>query len=165
MYREKIPSDSPPSYRGQLIKYSYKITIGAQRVNSPVKLLRIPIRVLPLCETVLSEAGALCNETTEELTPANPFLEIQQKETPLDIALQSLQVKAAHFFINLLKICFLEHNCTSKSKLLHDFQHVGARGAVLPLQTRLQARRRHYRNVRFHCGDRKLHASVRLAAV
>ncbi|CAH1164104.1 unnamed protein product [Phaedon cochleariae] len=91
IYREKIPSDSPPSYRGQLVKYSYKITIGTQRVNSPVKLLRVPIRVLPLGEALMSEAVALCNETTEELTPANPFLEIRQKEKPLDLALQSLQ--------------------------------------------------------------------------
>ncbi|CAG9834221.1 unnamed protein product [Diabrotica balteata] len=91
IYREKIPNDSPPSYRGQLVKYSYKITIGTQRVNSPVKLLRVPIRVLPLCETLLNEAVALCNDTTEELTPANPFLEIRKKESPLEIALQSLQ--------------------------------------------------------------------------
>ncbi|XP_018573553.1 RAB6A-GEF complex partner protein 2 [Anoplophora glabripennis] len=91
IYREKIPNDSPPSYRGQLVKYSYKITIGTQRVNSPVKLLRVPIRVLPLCEAFLNEAVALCNETTEELTPANPFLEIRQKEKPLDLALQTLQ--------------------------------------------------------------------------
>lgn len=92
VYKEKIPSDSPPSYRGQLIKYSYKITVGTQRVNSPVKLLRVPIRVLPLCEALFNEAVALCNDTTEELTPANPFLEIRQKEKPLDIALQTLQV-------------------------------------------------------------------------
>ncbi|XP_023246479.1 RAB6A-GEF complex partner protein 2-like [Copidosoma floridanum] len=48
VYKETIPSDSPPSYRGQAVKYSYKITIGAQRVNSPIKLLRIPFRVLSL---------------------------------------------------------------------------------------------------------------------
>ncbi|ENN70268.1 RAB6A-GEF complex partner protein 2 [Dendroctonus ponderosae] len=91
IYREKIPTDSPPSYRGQLVKYSYKITIGTQRVNSPVKLMRVPIRVLPLAEAVLNEAGAFCNETTEELTPTNPFLEIRQKEKPIDLALESLQ--------------------------------------------------------------------------
>ncbi|XP_030762146.1 RAB6A-GEF complex partner protein 2 [Sitophilus oryzae] len=91
VYREKILTDSPPSYRGQLVKYSYKIIIGTQRVNNPVKLLRVPIRVLPLAEAILNEAGALCNETTEELTPTNPFLEIRQKEKPIDLALQSLQ--------------------------------------------------------------------------
>ncbi|XP_056648114.1 RAB6A-GEF complex partner protein 2 [Diorhabda sublineata] len=91
IYREKIPNDSPPSYRGQLVKYSYKITIGTQRVNSQIKLLRVPIRVLPLCETLMNDAVAMCNDTTEELTPANPFLEIRKKESPLEIALQSLQ--------------------------------------------------------------------------
>lgn len=91
-YKEKIPSDSPPSYRGQLVKYSYKITIGTQKVSSPVKLLYVPIRVLPLCEEFFNEGVGLCNDTTEELTPANPFLEIRQKESPLDLALQSLQV-------------------------------------------------------------------------
>lgn len=74
------------------MKYSYKITIGTQRVNSPVKLLRVPIRVLPLYEEFFNEGVGLCNDTTEELTPANPFLEIRQKESSLDIALQSLQV-------------------------------------------------------------------------
>ncbi|XP_066260693.1 RAB6A-GEF complex partner protein 2 [Euwallacea similis] len=91
VYREKVPVDSPPSYRGQLVKYSYKITVGTQRVNHPVKLMRVPFRVLPLAEAILHEAGALCNETTEELTPTNPFLEIRQKEKPIDLALESLQ--------------------------------------------------------------------------
>lgn len=54
--------------------------------------MRVPIRVLPLAEAVLNEAGAFCNETTEELTPSNPFLEIRQKEKPIDLALESLQV-------------------------------------------------------------------------
>lgn len=88
--------DSPPSYRGQLVKYSYKIIIGMQRVNSPVKSLRIPIRILPLCEVSLTEAGVLCNETTEELTPTNPFLEVKKKETALDVALETLQVLIYH---------------------------------------------------------------------
>ncbi|CAG9760219.1 unnamed protein product [Ceutorhynchus assimilis] len=89
VYREKVPTDSPPSYRGQLVKYSYKITIGMQKINTPIKQMKVPIRVLPLAEAVLSEI--LCNETTEELTPTNPFLEIRQKEKPLDLALESLQ--------------------------------------------------------------------------
>lgn len=57
-----------------------------------MKLLRVPIRVLPLYEEFFNEAVVLCNDTTEELTPANPFLEIQQKESSLNLALQSLQV-------------------------------------------------------------------------
>lgn len=66
-------------------------------MNSPVKLMRVPIRVLPLAEAVLTEGGAFCNETTEELAPANPFLEIRQKEKPIDLALESLQVLKSHW--------------------------------------------------------------------
>lgn len=47
-YKDVIPADSPPSYRGQAIKYSYKITIGTQRLNQRTELLRIPIRVMVL---------------------------------------------------------------------------------------------------------------------
>jgi hypothetical protein len=46
LYSELLPSEAPPSYRGQAVKYSYKITIGMQRVNCPIKLLRVPLRVL-----------------------------------------------------------------------------------------------------------------------
>lgn len=43
-----VPIDGPPSFRGQAVKYVYKLTIGCQRVNSPIKLLRVPFRVLVL---------------------------------------------------------------------------------------------------------------------
>ncbi|KAK9877476.1 hypothetical protein WA026_018585 [Henosepilachna vigintioctopunctata] len=91
IYKEKIPNDSPPSFRGQLVKYCYKITVGTQRVNNPVKLLKVPLRVLPLIEVSMSDVGEICNETTEELTPTNPFLEVRQNENPLNLALQTLQ--------------------------------------------------------------------------
>ncbi|XP_044728554.1 RAB6A-GEF complex partner protein 2 [Chrysoperla carnea] len=92
LYQEVLPNDGPPSYRGQAIKYSYKITIGTQRVNSPIKLLRVPLKILPLSISGLTDAaGLLCNDTTEELTPTNPFLETKPTETPLELALQSLQ--------------------------------------------------------------------------
>lgn len=87
IYREIIPSDAPPSYRGQAVKYSYKITIGTQRVNSAIKLLRVPFRVLSLSE--LPETTT-CNDSVD-LSPNNPFMETQHRETPLDIALQTLQ--------------------------------------------------------------------------
>jgi len=87
IYRETIPSDAPPSYRGQAVKYSYKITIGTQRVNTVIKLLRVPFRVLSLSE--LPEITA-CNDSVD-LSPNNPFMETQHRDTPLDIALQTLQ--------------------------------------------------------------------------
>lgn len=48
VYKETLPCDAPPTYRGQLLKYAYKITIGTQRLGSPTKLLRIPIMVIVL---------------------------------------------------------------------------------------------------------------------
>lgn len=89
LYQENLPIDGPPSYRGQAIKYSYKITIGTQRVNSPIKLLRVPLKILPL--NIITDSAGLCNDTTEELTPTNPFLDSKPTETPLDLALQGLQ--------------------------------------------------------------------------
>lgn len=53
IYREIIPSDAPPSYRGHAVKYSYKITVGTQRVNTAIKLLRVPFRVLSLSGDVI----------------------------------------------------------------------------------------------------------------
>ncbi|XP_003703058.1 RAB6A-GEF complex partner protein 2 isoform X1 [Megachile rotundata] len=87
IYREIIPSDAPPSYRGHAVKYSYKITVGTQRVNTAIKLLRVPFRVLSLSE--LPEVTA-CNDSVD-LSPNNPFMETQHRETSLDVALQTLQ--------------------------------------------------------------------------
>ncbi|XP_070543034.1 RAB6A-GEF complex partner protein 2-like [Ptychodera flava] len=83
IYQEVIPRDAPPSYKGQSVKYSYKVTIGTQRVNSPTKLLRVPFRVLVvygLGDTSVYE---------ENIKPSNPFLaERKQETTLLDMAMQ-----------------------------------------------------------------------------
>jgi hypothetical protein len=51
-FNDQLPDNSPPSYNGQAVKYFYKITIGIQRVNSSIQLLRMPLKVynLPLFE-------------------------------------------------------------------------------------------------------------------
>jgi hypothetical protein len=46
IYEETIPSNLPPSFRGQAIKYSYKLKIGLQRVGASVKLLHVPLRLM-----------------------------------------------------------------------------------------------------------------------
>lgn len=102
LYSEVLPSEAPPSYRGQAVKYSYKITIGMQRVNCPIKLLRVPLRVLVV--NGFQEAS-LCGDS-EELAPSNPFLQIQQKETPFDLAMQAVQTltaKRSPNFYNITK--------------------------------------------------------------
>ena len=47
-YSDTIPFDGVPSYKGQAVKYSYKITVGTSRVQGQSKLLRLPIRILVL---------------------------------------------------------------------------------------------------------------------
>ncbi|ESP03322.1 hypothetical protein LOTGIDRAFT_199337 [Lottia gigantea] len=91
-YEDCIPTDSPPSYRGQAVKYSYKIIIGTQRFQQPTKLLRIPFRVLVLYG--LNDLSVY-NEG-EEVAPSNPFLRPKQKENAvLDIATQVMATVTA----------------------------------------------------------------------
>lgn len=47
-YYETIPEWVPPSYNGLKVKYQYKLSIGTQRINSIIQLLRIPIRILSI---------------------------------------------------------------------------------------------------------------------
>ncbi|XP_001518701.3 RAB6A-GEF complex partner protein 2 [Ornithorhynchus anatinus] len=72
-YTEVLPVDGPPSFRGQSVKYVYKLTIGCQRVNSPITLLRVPLRVLVL--TGLQDA---CFPQDEAVAPSSPFLEEEE---------------------------------------------------------------------------------------
>ncbi|KAM8881356.1 RAB6A-GEF complex partner protein 2 [Synchiropus picturatus] len=90
-YSEVVPVDGPPSFRGQAVKYVYKLTIGCQRVNSPIKLLRVPFRVL-----VLHGMPEPPFTPDEEVSPSNPFLEEEEASRrdarPLDRALDMLMV-------------------------------------------------------------------------
>nr|XP_018907989.1 PREDICTED: RAB6A-GEF complex partner protein 2 [Bemisia tabaci] len=87
LYSEVLPSESPPSHNGQLTRYSYKITIGTQRVNQPIKSLRIPFRVLVI-QGYLDISGC---EDSIDLSPSNPFLEKKETEQELGPALQMVQ--------------------------------------------------------------------------
>ncbi|KAK4292430.1 hypothetical protein Pmani_034810 [Petrolisthes manimaculis] len=87
VYKELLPCDAPPTYRGQLLKYVYKITIGTQRLGAPTKLLRIPFRVIVL--QGLSEACVYSE--SGELAPTNPFLHTPQRDTPTHTAFQIIQ--------------------------------------------------------------------------
>lgn len=79
-----------------------------QRLNSPIKLLRVPIRVVVIhgnfykifmcmtysnvysCVVGLTE-GVTCDNSID-LSPSNPFLDSQYKHEECDMALQMLQV-------------------------------------------------------------------------
>ena len=60
---------------------------------------------------------------------------------------------------------FTEHHRQEKSKFLHDIEHVGKGGQILPLQARLQTGRGHNRNIRLHRGHGELHSSIRIVAM
>ncbi|KAK6323315.1 hypothetical protein J4Q44_G00056540 [Coregonus suidteri] len=78
-YSEVVPNHGPPSFCGQSVKYFYKLTIGCQRVNSPIKLLRVPFRVLVL-----------------HGMPEPPFH--QDEEMALDMLMISTSRRCPHLF-------------------------------------------------------------------
>jgi len=78
-FSETLPSDIPPSYRGRSCRYSYKLTIGTQRVGKKIQLLRIPFRVLVL----YGLSDYLMNQSSVPSMPSNPFLD--NPATKLDL--------------------------------------------------------------------------------
>uniref|UniRef100_A0A1A9X448 RAB6A-GEF complex partner protein 2 n=1 Tax=Glossina brevipalpis TaxID=37001 RepID=A0A1A9X448_9MUSC len=74
-FNEFVPRNGPPTYRGQDIKYFYRLTIATQRVKSKVQTLAVPIRVLPIPLIARPDELPITEETNDELAPTNPFLE------------------------------------------------------------------------------------------
>ena len=64
-YRETVPLEAPPSFRGTSIKYSYKVTIGTQRFHHPTKLLRVPFRVLVVPGKCKDPTNNKCKDPTK----------------------------------------------------------------------------------------------------
>jgi len=88
-YTETIPHTASPTYRGTSVKYSYKVTIGTQRLNCQTTMLRVPIRVLSI-------AGCRPDPGTGEregrLGPTSPFLEEDGiGDNPADLIMQAVQ--------------------------------------------------------------------------
>ncbi|XP_060119511.1 RAB6A-GEF complex partner protein 2 [Heteronotia binoei] len=102
-YCETLPMDGPPSFRGQAVKYVYKLTIGCQRVNSPIKLLRVPFRVL-----LLHGLQDYQLPQDEAMAPSNPFLEDEEgakKDSRLaDLATELLMAATSRRSLHLYNI-------------------------------------------------------------
>ncbi len=89
----------PPSYRGQLVKYLYKITIGTQQLNCSTQLLRVPFRVITIKDfnkhlAKYNRENSVSTEKTYEsdLDLNNPFIIIEKnKEDNLEYILEVLQ--------------------------------------------------------------------------
>lgn len=45
-YEETIPENSPPSYRGQKVKYIHSLCIGTQRIDSAIESIRLPLQIM-----------------------------------------------------------------------------------------------------------------------
>jgi hypothetical protein len=113
VYYETIPEDCPPSYNGTKVKYQYKLSIGTQRVNASIQLLRIPIRILSIINTVSNnhnisndlniESNHEINEYFEESKRKDSVVSNQSlnqncfdsNETVLDLSLHKLDCLTA----------------------------------------------------------------------
>ncbi|XP_064390826.1 RAB6A-GEF complex partner protein 2-like [Halichondria panicea] len=90
LYSEQIPGGGPPTWSGRLVKYSYKLAIGAQRPGSQTQIFRIPFRVMIIPEYLYS------SYVMPSPKESNPFLVSEKKEDPtLDIALQALAIETS----------------------------------------------------------------------
>lgn len=74
-YHEKIPV-GPPSYSGGLVRYVYKLVVGAQVVGKSAKLIRFPLQIIPLPNKLPLLNPVVSNEplqTNPDDIP-NPFI-------------------------------------------------------------------------------------------
>lgn len=101
IYTEEIPVDAPPSYRGQAVRYSYKITVGIGSINAPTKLIRLPIRVLSTKDIRINKQN-----TFDGCTCPDPFLEDAKIEnhSKVDIYLDRLTYLASQRNSNVYNI-------------------------------------------------------------
>ena len=87
-FSEQLPTDAPPSFDGDAVKISYRLSIGVQRPNQPIKLKKIPFRVLPLpSHSSAFQTESLKLQRSGTKLHQNPFLEDLDQER--DIALSS----------------------------------------------------------------------------
>ena len=47
-FKETLPYDLAPTFRGQFARYTYKLTIGVQKLHRNTQLLRLPFKVYSL---------------------------------------------------------------------------------------------------------------------
>lgn len=100
VYTETLPSFLNPSYSSPRLKYHFKLTIGAQRIGSPIYLLRIPIRVLKVDFDSSNGGhtnGFVDDKDTNSLSATfNIDEDSKDSSTPLDLALLRIEYLAVH---------------------------------------------------------------------
>jgi len=110
VYTETLPPHLNPSYSSPRIKYHYKLTIGTQRIGSPIRLFKIPIRILTthLIDELLNvpysvdydeASNGFDNNNHRETSPASSVFnndESRDDSTPLDLALHMIEYQTCH---------------------------------------------------------------------
>lgn len=90
VYSEQLPSSAPPTFSGRLVKYSHKLTVGAQKLGCSAQISRLPFRVLVIPESLYLPY------VTPSPRDSNPFLISEVKEDPtLELALQALAAETS----------------------------------------------------------------------
>ncbi|CAF0880666.1 unnamed protein product [Adineta steineri] len=106
-YQETISTHVPPTFRGNYVKYSYKLTIGTQRVNCPTTLIRVPFRVLviPDLDKYIRQDKAAIASSQPGTKVDNPFVCPSRTEIDsLTTALDALQILSCRTHQNVYNI-------------------------------------------------------------
>ena len=75
-YHQKIPA-GPPSFSGGMVRYVYKLVVGAQIVGKSAKIIRFPLQIIPLLSR-LSLRNPIGPAETLQINPddiPNPFID------------------------------------------------------------------------------------------
>lgn len=86
-YREEVPTGGPPSFHGRLVRYTYKLTVGAQKPNCPAQIVRIPIRIITI--PVRLQRPLLTSPQS-----SNPFLVNEERHSASEIGLEAIAAEA-----------------------------------------------------------------------
>ena len=81
-YHEKIPA-GPPTFSGSMVRYVYKLVVGAQIVGKSAKIMRFPLQIIPLLSRLQLRgpiAAAEIAQTNPDDIP-NPFIDPPTKQS------------------------------------------------------------------------------------
>lgn len=87
----QIPLNAPPSFRGHFLKYFWFLSVAAQQVDVPLKMVQLPIKVL---NVNISVDAADKQQSTTALSPTQnsfPSKEATTSSTFIEIAMNRIE--------------------------------------------------------------------------
>ena len=85
MYSEQVPVGGPPSFSGRLVKYTYKLAVGAQKPGCAAQITRIPFHIM----TIPGEGRADISLQPSSPISLPPPLSSSLSSSPLSLGLFS----------------------------------------------------------------------------